>query len=608
MKSLPLVILSVLAASAAFAAPPEVTMTDQGATVLLENGVVSATIDKATAHVSSLKYRETEMTRAREGIYYSMDGGPDYERPKDCLFAVKTQSPDLVDIGMRRVYKAQPHVFDIEIHFVLKRGDSGLYTYALLDHPATYPAARVGEWRVVWKLPDDLLERICVDDERAWPMPAAADFAKAQKTAIKEIVKLTSGPLAGRYDCKYAFNANYWSLGCWGHASDRRRLGAWAVFGSHEFFNDGPTKQDLTSAYGLIHVHFGLDHYNASVTSVAAGEAWRKIYGPLLLYCNTGADSAVCWADARARSAQDEAAWPFAWLGENAEYPLAAGRGTVSGRFIVKDALKPAVTSAGAWIGLAQPEPGGNWQFESKHYQYWVHAERDGAFTIPHVRPGTYTFSAFTEGAVREFTRPDVTVTAAKTTSLGDVTWSVPHHGARIAWEIGVPDRTAREFRHGHDYFEPYLWERLSNDLPNPLEYIVGKSDPAKDWNYAQCGYLKDGVRSSWPWRIHFDLAALPATGDATLTLALASAERSHIDVFVNDEKKPHASVNPAISGGNALLREGIHAKYDVEEVAIPVAKLHSGANTITLVQQRGDSPANHIMYDYLSLELPAAQ
>ncbi|HEX8310122.1 MAG TPA: polysaccharide lyase family protein [Chthoniobacteraceae bacterium] len=172
--------------------------------------------------------------------------------------------------------------------------------------------------------------------------------------------------------------------------------------------------------------------------------------------------------------------------------------------------------------------------------------------------------------------------------------------------EIGVRDRTAREFRHGNDYFEPFLWERFASEFPNPLQFTIGRSNPATDWNFAQSSYWKEGKRAAWPWRIHFTLAdPLPTAGDATLTLAFASADGARIDVQINDTPNLHAKLYPAVERGNALVREGIHAKYCLHHIAIPVAKLRPGANTITLTQGRPNAAANHVMYDYLSLELP---
>jgi rhamnogalacturonan endolyase len=377
------------------------------------------------------------------------------------------------------------------------------------------------------------------------------------------------------------------------------------VLGGYDFFNDGPTKQDLNAASGINHIHFGMDHYNCSVTKVAAGETWQKIYGPFLLYCNSsdaGADA--CWADAKAQVAAEKAAWPYTWLTDNPNYPPVAERGTVSGHFILKDALKPDLKLTNAWIGVAQPPPGGNWQFESNHYQYWVRPDAAGNFSIPNVRPGTYTFSAITDGAVGEYEQKDVVVTAGKTTALGDVTWKVPHKGKSIAWEIGVPDRSAKEFRHGTDYFHGYVWQNFQNEFTNPLEYTVGKSDWSKDWNYVQSWYQDGDKRDPWKWRIHFNLATVPP-GDATMTFAIASAHGgAHIAVYVNDETKPLGVVTPSVQGGNAMLRESIHAKYCVEYLTIPTSRLVKGANTISLVQTNTDTQT-HVMYDYLNLELP---
>ena len=94
-------------------------------------------------------------------------------------------------------------------------------------------------------------------------MPTSQDTF--EHTGIREIIKITSGARAGKFDCKYDFNANYWDLGCWGHASDKNKVGGWIVLGSHEFFNDGPTKQDLNAASGIYHIHFGLDHGHGTV-------------------------------------------------------------------------------------------------------------------------------------------------------------------------------------------------------------------------------------------------------------------------------------------------------------------------------------------------------
>jgi rhamnogalacturonan endolyase len=583
----------------------EVKLQDDGDKVTLDNGIISAVVVKNGARIASLKFKNNEMLNPARGVYFSMDGGASFRSPDNCVYAVKSKSVDMVDISCKQVWKDQPQAFDIDVHYVLRRGDSGVYAYVILDHPESYPATTYGEWRMVWRTPVENEDWIFVDQKRHWQMPNPEDYKTAEKTTIGEIVKLTQGPRVGQYDCKYDFNASYYDIGCWGHAYEQKNVGAWIALGGYDYFNDGPTKQDLTAASEINHLHFGMNHYNSSSPQIAAGEKWSKIYGPYLLYCNANEGGVeALWKDAKARVEKEKAAWPYAWLTGEPNYPPASERGSVSGRLLLKDPLKPRLSAAGAWVGLAQPDAGGNWQFESKRYQYWTRADAAGRFRIPNVRPGTYTLYAFTSGVVGEYSQPNVTVSAGKSTPVGDLIWDVPRKGTKLAWEIGVPDRTAQEFRHGDDYFHGLVWQNFSKEFSNPLEYTIGKSNPATDWNYAQSRYGNE-PGAPWKWRIHFQLDGAPPTGQATLTLAIASADRARLDIYVNDESKPLATVTPSVQGGNALLREGIHAKYCVEQVVIPANTLKSGDNTITLVQSNVRSPGYHVMYDYLSLELP---
>lgn len=607
------VAVAALATPAATATPPagplsndklsgqSVTVRETSQGIVLANGILTATISKS-ASVSSLKYQGFEMA---SGIYYSMDGGPNYRNPGGGQYFVKTKTPDLIDIGFKNPRKREPQALDCEIHYALTRGSSGLYSYAILSHPADYPKTGVGEWRMVWKLPNDMLEKIYVDELRHWQMPSSEDYRHAESTGIKEIVKLTTGVRAGMFDCKYDFNASYYDIGCWGHASDAHKVGGWIVLGGYDYFNDGPTKQDLNAASGINHIHFGMNHYNGPGTKVEAGEEWRKIYGPFLIYCNQSeAGGDAMWADAKKQVEIEKAAWPYTWLTDNPAYPPVAARGKLAGHLVIKDLLKPKLSAAGAWVGLAQPPAGGNWQFESKRYQYWAKADPAGNFTIPNVRPGNYTFYSFTKGAVGEFARDNVVIRAGANKAAQDIVWEVPHKGRSLAWEIGVPDRSAQEFRHGTDYFHGYVWTHFQDEFTNPLEYTVGTSDWSKDWNYAHSWYQAGDKKLPWRWRIHFNLAAV-APGKATLTFAFAgAADGARVNVFVNDEAKAFGVVTPSVVGGNAMLREGIHAKYCVEYLTIPTSRLKQGANTITLEQARADTQT-HVMYDYLSLELP---
>ena len=589
----------------------DVTLTDNGGSVTLANGTVTATIDKGSGKITSMFYRGYQMVQSGGNIYYSMDGDYGYRDMSSCAYAIKTNTTDIVDVSFRQTWNSSlPYAFDIEAHWVLRRGDSGLYAYALLDHPANYPGTTNVEWRMVWKFPNDLLERVYVDDLRHWQMPSSADIAAAQPTSIAEIVYLTTGVRAGHYDSKYEYSAEYENIGCWGHASSVRNIGAWFVTGNYEYFNDGPTKQDLTLAWDYNVIHFGRNHYtlnDSSITYALANVAWKKIYGPFLLYINydpAGGDQ--LWANAKSQVQAEHDAWPYAWLTGNTNYPLADARGAISGRFLATDPLKSSTSTSNAWVGLADPSV--DWQFDSVHYEYWVRAAADGSFAIQNIRPGTYTLHAFTDGEMGEFAASNVVVTAGATNTLGDLTWSVPRTGSYLLWEIGVPDRTAREYRHGtSNYYEGFIWNTFANEFPNPIEYNIGASDWSQNLNFVHNSYTVNGARNPWKWRLNFLLSDVPAGGNATLNLAFASANSATLNLYVNNEASPFVTITPPAppAGGNALLREGIHAKYITQQVAIPVSNLHIGTNTFTLLMNSTGSDGNHFMYDALSLELP---
>ncbi len=599
----------VLLLSACYALADEpVTLRDLGKSVILSNGIIEANLSKSSSTITSMKLGRHEIVSPGKPVYYSMGGGKSYRQPTGAAYRVVKQTPDVVDVAfLQKWTPGAPQAVDIEVHYALKRGESGVHTYAILSHPADYPDSGVSEWRMVWGMPAAsknawLMEKIRVDPLRNWEMPSPADLDSAKPTDIKEIVELTRGVRAGKFDCKYDFNLDYYSVGCWGHASDKNQVGAWVVLGSHEFFNDGPTKQDLSSASAIIHIHFGMNHYGGSTTRLTAGEEWKKIYGPFLLYCNQGGNADALWADARAKAASERKAWPHEWVTDTSIYPPRAERGIVRGHLTAKDPLKPAVSAAGAWVGLSQPPPGGNWQNESNNYQYWTKADANGDFEIPHVRPGTYTLNAFVTGVVGEFELTGAVVKPGLNPA-GELLWEVTHLGKSIAWEIGVPDRRAAEFRHGNDYFHGYLWRNFSKEFPNPLVYTIGKSNPATDWNFAQGSYLKRDECETWPWEIRFRLDDAADQGTARLVLAWASADQARVSVEING--KSIASVIPSQSDGNALLRESIHAKYSYTNVDFPVSTLRKGNNTVTLTQTRNNGAACHVMYDYVALELP---
>jgi len=93
------------------------------------------------------------------------------------------------------------------------------------------------------------------------------------------------------------------------------------------------------------------------------------------------------------------------------------------------------------------------WQNDAKHYEFWTHGSDDGTFTIPNVRPGTYQLHAISDGVLGAYdATASVTVAPGQKLDLGTIEWHPTHYGEQI-WQIGTPNRSAKEFLKGDDHW-----------------------------------------------------------------------------------------------------------------------------------------------------------
>ncbi len=583
--------------------------------IILKNDKIEAKIQKGTSNIQSLKINGVETllqtntaNPTRVGTYYDLTTSAGFETVGGAAFSIKEETTDYIDVAFSRPYASGVNAtpVDVEIHYVLKKDDVGLYTYSILRHKAEYPSFDLGSWRQVMWINNAVTDKICVTDLKTWNMPQPGDSWEA--TAIAEIIKITSGARAGKYDGKYEFSENLIDLKAYGHSSDKNNLGIWAVTANHEYFNGGPMHHDLNAAAGIIHICMNGVHYNDKGFVIPQGEEWSKIYGPYLMYANQKSTAVANWDEAKARADQDANEWPFAWLTNTPEYPLAAGRGNITGNFSISDPLKSEVNGGNAWIGVTQlsTDSGGNWQFEEKNYQYWVKTDASGNFNIKNVRPGTYTLFAYKDGTTGEYRQETVVVTAATTTNLGNVNWEIPRVNGKIVFEVGVPNRTAAEYKFGDfDYCEGFVQDKFASTFTNPIEYNVEDRNWSTVLPYVQSGYFKtDGTTERWDWNINFTLTGtIPATGNAKLTIAYASSDHAQNWIYVNGSRITPSLNYPPNGGGNAFLRQSNHAKYGLATFDVPYSKLKAGKNTITLIMPSTSYWGNHVMYDYISLE-----
>jgi rhamnogalacturonan endolyase len=275
-------------------------------------------------------------------------------------------------------------------------------------------------------------------------------------------------------------------------------------------------------------------------------------------------------------------------------------------------------------VGLAAPTypiaagPNGGqrmitWQTDAKHYEFWnTFSAHDGKFSIPNVRPGSYTLYAFADGVLGEFTKADVTIPeGGKPVDLGALDWKPVRHGKQV-WDIGIPNRTASEFAFGDHYFAMDIGLQYPKYFPSDVSFTIGKSNPAEDWFFQQVPHNTDpdariapfrGIQSKpgnpTPYAIHFDMPDAPK-GTATLRLAICGTGARQIDVSVNDKDAGRVRLGP---GDGVITRHQIQGIWYEKELPFDASLMKQGANTLTLTVPSGPI-TNGVIYDYLRLEL----
>ncbi len=242
-----------------------------------------------------------------------------------------------------------------------------------------------------------------------------------------------------------------------------------------------------------------------------------------------------------------------------------------------------------------------DWQTDGKNYQYWVHADASGKFTVPNIRPGDYVLYAFNNGILGEYSQTNVTITAGKTANLGTMTWIPVRYGKKV-WEIGVPNRSAEEFRHGDHYWQWGLYNLYPEEFPKGVDYIIGKSNWAKDWNYAQPPSPDGkGGFSNTTWKTEFSLDKAPKSGTSTLRLAICGARGGPVTINLNG--LAIGTTGPLPESG-VMHRDGIRsAALICKDIKFDATLLKQGNNIIELTKE-ARAWTDGVLYDYLRLEL----
>jgi rhamnogalacturonan endolyase len=640
--------VNVYTEAASVNSPVKLTETDQ--LYILENGIVTASIAKASGDIVSLKYKNKEMF----ATIIDPNGQPDLQAdpPGENLNGLnrgmtdhqygfwshdamgrrgsepaptaritidpKNNEGERAEVSVKGLSNGTRQMgtgpgaargqgdfyADIEIHYAMGRGDSGVYTYCIFEHKPEYPADSITEARFCMKL-NDFFDWMLND-------------AKRNKLY----------PRTDREN-KYNYTANQFENRAFGWASTTEGIGCFLINASMEYMSGGPTKVEFLChrdtnrvAAPCVLNYWRSSHYGGATVNVNQGEHWTKVIGPFLIYCNSGNDPQAIYQDAIAQQVRESNKWPYEWV-KDIDYPGSTLRGTVKGQLVLKDPLMPDVKMSRLLVGLTHPDyevtltgRGGqqiarriNWQQDAKYYQFWFPGDKQGKFTIPNVRPGNYTLYAIADGVLGEYSKSNITIESGKSLELGRLEWTPVRHGRQL-WDIGIPNRSGKEFLKGDDYFHdgmPLLYARL---FPNDINFDIGKNDFSRDWYFEQVPHAEDpnaqatffnpgGNGTASPRTITFNLPAAPR-GKATLRFAICGVGTRSIDVTINNQ-----SIGPVdrLVGDSTLGRNGISGIWFERELSFDASLMKAGTNMIKLIVPAGPV-TNGIIYDYLRLEL----
>jgi len=641
---------------------PAVTVTDNGGTVTLSNGIVSIVIAKSDAHISTMSYRGTNLLAGGDngGEFYWSWNQPNFENPVVTQYSL-VQDPAgnggtvaEVDLFCQWSGSGSKAAVDVDIHYFLIQGSQGFYASAIMSHPAVYPDMPGGEFRMVGYV-NPTFDWLSVDAQRSRLMPLASTASVAVPGAPKEFQLWTAGIQQGQYDCKYGYSADLCDENAWGWSSTSNNLGIWMTVPSREYYNGGPMKRELMchddqggSGPVLLQMINGTHYTMGSDTDVKAGETFSKTFGPWLVYANsvpagTSNAPAALFADAQARGLAEQSLWPYAWW-TNSAYVPKSGRGTVAGTVKIVDSGNPNSSPAGLWVGVAQAPPSSetnaDFQYWEKNLQFWIKTDANGNFSIPNVVAGTnYTLFAFGPGAAGTFqSQPltgssfallnipaspfSVTVAAGATTNLGTVTWTPTRVGPTV-FEIGVPDRSAHEFLHGTGTETNGWWYGdigpsptqpspnwmrsfdFAADFPAGLSYTIGQSQWSTGWNFAHTA-LGTNAASTETWKVFFSLPQAPANGaTASLYIGFAADWQGPVKVVANGHTVT-SGVTPPSGADDTMIRLGIHGVFSDVRLNVPIADLQAGQNEMDFTMTATGSAEKSAMYDYVRLELPS--
>ncbi|MGA2584909.1 MAG: polysaccharide lyase family protein [Tepidisphaeraceae bacterium] len=539
-----------------------VSVRESSSSFVLDNGIVTATIEKKSGNLQSLIFNGKELLatgpNAAPGRWYYT---PQTQYPTEARVTIDPSgnSGQRAEVEVAGIYSqtadpgtgAPSSFVKPTIRYSLGRGDKGIYTYELLaiheSVSATFPPFN-GSY--VLRLDHQLFDHLTAGKNISRDMPSMQEWLAGKPTNIPEARAIQTGRDQGQVECKYDYDVRPIDAPSFGWTDTKDQIGIWVINPSTEYIcnplrvvstgwiadqSGVPILANFWGVQNMAGDDLGL--YQGPRSALGDDVDWSKVIGPFLIYCNSGS-----FDDALVQQKTEASQWPYSWVQMKGYLPREK-RWTITGQIALDDPKQTIQwgggfnATPGQWaaaanpppanqglknllVGLTTPAPDGwewdDWQSDVGsgeqspfvNYQYWARSDDGVHFSIPNVPPGTYTLHAIADGVLGEMTiqnlkidPPSGQADAQSSFDLGKKVWKPLRLGPEL-FQIGTPDRTGDKFWHGGDYRHWGLYTLYPNEFPRDVNFTAESSDEAKNWNYQQ--------PLGTTWTIHFAVGYVP--------------------------------------------------------------------------------------------------
>jgi len=164
-----------------------------------------------------------------------------------------------------------------------------------------------------------------------------------------------------------------------------------------------------------------------------------------------------------------------------------------------------------------------------------------------------------------------------------------------LLWQIGKQDKDTREFALAPGNYAGFQGDGF---------FVVGQSDPKRDWPYVHPGPT-DAWAGSRPhtFTIVFGLKSPPKEGACRLLFDLADTQQPQppaLRIEVNGKAFTHEC--PPGGGDDSVRGQPAKGKQHKFDVAFPASLLRPGTNEVAITTRSG----SWILYDWIGMEAPA--